>query len=253
MPVIINGNYSDLKQALNIALKESLQSVNLDNLYPDTAYEVCLRVISQWEKDKELQESIVGKCMTVTKTDLISIKKGLQNYSQESLKKFTKLYNCIVKGLEFNPFTNDDVIKNYRDITHKLTQNGYNGLFIIFDEFSKFIDSDSENIMKDLKVLQDLAEAVSRSSKEEQIHLCCITHKSLESYYRNKKETVANAFRTVEGRFKEIRFNRSMNQNYEIISFSIQKENGFSEMCQKELEKILIFILIFKNLMFFQT
>lgn len=248
LPVIINGNYSDLKQALNIALKESLQSVNLDNLYPDTAYEVCLRVISQWEKDKELQESIVSKCMTVTKTDLNSIKKGLQNYSQESLKKFTKLYNCVVKGLEFNPFTNDDVIKNYRDITHKLTQNGYNGLFIIFDEFSKFIDSDNENIMRDLKVLQDLAEAVSRSSKEEQMHLCCITHKSLESYYRNKKETVANAFRTVEGRFKEIRFNRSMNQNYEIISFSIQKENGFNEMYQKQIDKNSDFYSALKKL-----
>ena len=237
LPVIINGNYSNLKQALNIALKESLETADLGDLYPDTVFEVCLKVISQWESNKDVNETVIEKCLSVVGENLNNLKNGLENYSQESLEKFTRLYNCVVNGLEFNPFANDDVIKNYKDITHKLTEHGYNGLFIIFDEFSKFIDSDSENLMRDLKVLQDLAEVVSRSSKKEQMHLCCITHKSLESYYRNKKESVANAFRTVEGRFKEIRFNRSLNQNYEIISFSIQKEPGFSEFYKGKQKK----------------
>ena len=237
LPVIINGNYFNLKQALNIALKESLETADLGDLYPDTVFEVCLKVISQWESNKDVNETVIEKCLSVVGENLNNLKNGLENYSQESLEKFTRLYNCVVNGLEFNPFANDDVIKNYKDITHKLTEHGYNGLFIIFDEFSKFIDSDSENLMRDLKVLQDLAEVVSRSSKNEQMHLCCITHKSLESYYRNKKESVANAFRTVEGRFKEIRFNRSLNQNYEIISFSIQKEPGFSEFYKGKQKK----------------
>ena len=239
LPVVINGNYSNLKQALNIALKDALEEANLAGLYPDTVFEVCLKVISQCESNKEVSRSIIEKCLSVVGENINTLKNGLKKYSQDSLDKFTKLYNCVVNGLEFNPFANDDVIKNYKDITHKLIKNGYNGLFIIFDEFSKFIDSDDENIMRDLKILQDLAEVVSRSSKEEQMHLCCITHKSLESYYRNKKETVANAFRTVEGRFKEIRFNRSLNQNYEIISFSIQKKEGFSQFYKCEKSKYI--------------
>lgn len=237
LPIVINGNYSNLKQALNIALKDALEEANLAGLYPDTIFEVCLKVISQWESNKEVSKSIIEKCLSVVGENLDTLENGLKKYNQESLEKFTKLYNCVVNGLEFNPFANDDVVKNYKDITHKLTKYGYNGLFIIFDEFSKFIDSDNENIMRDLKILQDLAEVVSRSSKEEQMHLCCITHKSLESYYRNKKETVANAFRTVEGRFKEIRFNRSLNQNYEIISSSIRKKDGFSQFYKVERSK----------------
>lgn len=227
LPIVINSNYGHLQQALNIALKEALSRIGLDNLYPDTVYEVCLNVIKQWEKDNTISKKVKENCLSKVNDTLGNIKKGLKNYDSKSLNKFVQVYNCVVNGLEFNPFVNDDVIKNYKDIAHKLKDYGYNGIFIVFDEFSKFIDGDGSSIASELKILQDLAEAVNRSGHSEQMHLCCITHKSLESYYRNKKETEANAFKTVEGRFKEIRFNRSINQNYEIISYALNKKDGF--------------------------
>ena len=230
LPIVINSNYSHLQQALNIALKDALCRVSLDSLYPDTVYEVCLSVIDQWEKDETIYKKVKKNCLSKVKDTLENIKLGLKNYDAKSFEKFTQLYNCVVNGLEFNPFVNDDVIKNYKDIAYKLKDYGYSGIFIVFDEFSKFIDADISGLTNELKVLQDLAEVVSRSGKNDQMHLCCITHKSLESYYRNKKESIANAIRTVEGRFKEIRFNRSLNQNYEIISFAINKKQGFNDV-----------------------
>ncbi|MGN1399299.1 MAG: hypothetical protein ACI4WG_04800 [Erysipelotrichaceae bacterium] len=83
--------------------------------------------------------------------------------------------------------------------------------------------------------MQDLSEKVSRSN-EVQMHLCCITHKSLSSYYRNRKSEIANSLKTVEGRFREIRFNRSLNQNYEIISLTLEKLPGFDEVFEREKE-----------------
>ena len=233
LPIVINSNYSHLQQALNIALKDALCRVGLDNLYPDTVYEVCLSVIDQWEKDETIYKKVKKNCLSKAKETLENIKLGLKNYDAKSFEKFTQLYNCVVNGLEFNPFVNDDVIKNYKDIAYKLKDYGYSGIFVVFDEFSKFIDADISGLTNELKVLQDLAEIVSRSGKNDQMHLCCITHKSLESYYRNKKESIANAIRTVEGRFKEIRFNRSLNQNYEIISFAINKKQGFNDVYSK--------------------
>lgn len=229
LPIVINSNYNHLQQALNIALKDALSRFDLDNLHPDTAYEICLRVIDQWEKDETVSKKAKDNCLSKVNDTLENIKQGLKNYDSVAFEKFTNVYNCIVNGLEFNPFVNDDVIKNYKDIAHKLNKHGYNGIFIVFDEFSKFIDADLEGLTNELKVLQDLAEVVSRSGSNGQMHLCCITHKSLESYYRNKKESIANAIRTVEGRFKELRFNRSLNQNYEIISYSIEKKAGFDD------------------------
>lgn len=228
LPVIINSNYTHLAQALNVALKEALDTAGLNEVFPNTAFDVSLKVLAQWNDDPTYKEN-VEQCLNQLGMNFNSIKKGLKEYDVQALKNFETLYNCVINGLEFNPLTNDDVVKNYQDISVKLKDYGYSGLFVVFDEFSKFIDADNDSLFLDLKILQDLAEAAHRSGKDSQLHLCCITHKSLNTYYGNKKEATVNAFRTVEGRFKEIHFNRSMNQSYQIISLAINKKEGFDQ------------------------
>lgn len=51
-------------------------------------------------------------------------------------------------------------------------------MFIIFDELSKFLESSGDSLSKNLKIIQDFAELASRSSIDEQLHICCVTHKS---------------------------------------------------------------------------
>lgn len=256
LPIIINSNYIHLSQALNMALKDALDRIGLNQLFPNTAYEISLNVIDQWRKDSEIDSKVVEKCLEQTGFSLDVLERGIKEYDVDSFNKFVELYNCIVKGLNFNPFSSDDVVKNYCDISHKLTQYGYTGIFIVFDEFSKFIESDNEGLSMDLKILQDLAEVVNRSDKNSQMHLCCITHKSFSSYYKNKKEITANAFRTVEGRFKEIRYNRSLNQNYRIISLTLNRKNEFDSFytnIYKKYEKFYELIYeceIFKDVSF---
>lgn len=230
LPVIINSNYTNLTQAFNKALKEALERVSLEEIFPNTAYDISLSVIQQWKKKSNKDRDIINKCLNKQGLTLNLLENRIKDYDPIYFEKFVDLYNCIVNGLSFNPFASDDVVKNYSDISYKINKYGYSGIFVVFDEFSKFIESDNKNITSDLKLLQDLAEMVNRSGKIGQMHLCCITHKSLSNYYKNKKETVANAFRTVEGRFKEIRFNRSMNQNYRIISLALKKNNSFEKV-----------------------
>ena len=221
LPIIINSTYDNLNQSFLLGLNDSLTRAGLTDIVPDTAYSICLDMIDKWGNDKSFMERIQKECLSKSKNfNLNKIRKGLKEFDQESYRQFESLYNCVSMGLDFNPLVNNDVVKIYSDITHKLKLYGYTGIFVIFDEFSKFLEASDEDLTKHLKLIQDFAESANRSNKDAQIEFCCVTHKSLE-LYSNKK--IDNALKTVIGRFKEIRFNRSISENYQLISSAIIK------------------------------
>ena len=80
--------------------------------------------------------------------------------------------------------------------------------------------------MLNFKIIQDIAEIASRSGKN-QIHFTCITHKEILDY------SSSDSFKTVEGRFKHIKFVDSSEQSYELISNTIVKDSGFAAFKRK--------------------
>ena len=239
LPIIINSNYDNITQSLQIALNEALKREGMDDIVPTSAFEICLNLLERWNARENVRKEVLQKCLEVNKISLKKLKKGLESFSQDAYKQFELLYNCVNIGLDFNPLVNTDIIKTYSDVAISINQYGYNGIFIIFDEFSKFIESNSVDIMKDLKIVQDMAELAVRSSLKNQIHFCCVAHKSLSLYnYNNKKSNFsADSFKIVEGRFKEIKFNRSIEENYQIISSAIIKEKGADKKINDILSK----------------
>lgn len=221
LPIIINSNYSDLNQAFMLGLHDALNRENLTDIVPHTVYEVCINLIDKWEKEPRQQKATLKECQEKYGITLSSLRNELLNYSPSAYEKFKDIYNCTTSGLEFNPLINNDVVKIYQDVAHELTLHGFSGMFIVFDEFSKFIENSEEALMRELKIVQDMAELATRSAVSEQINFCCVTHKSLSLYGSGTSKE--DAIKTVEGRFKEIKFNRSMEENYQIISAAIQK------------------------------
>ena len=221
MPILINSNYDNLTQAFQLALSDSLKLNQLDQLIPQSAFSLCLEIIDKWEKKDEIKTKIIDQCRIKFKSNLEELKKELNTYSQEAYKKFLEIYDCVNNGIGFNPLVNNDIIKTYRSINTEIQKNGFKGLFIIFDEFSKFLESNSIDAIRDLKLIQDLAEACSRSQKNNPMFLCCVLHKSLSFYKRDKSN---DAFKTVEGRFVEIQFNRSLDENFQIIGSAIERK-----------------------------
>ncbi len=231
LPVIINSNYDNISQSFQIALNDSLHREGLDFIIPYSVYEVCISLLDKWCIQKNIEDEIFSKCLEVNAIDLNTLRNGLVNFSPDSYKQFEKLYNCVNIGLEFNPLINNDVVKVYTDVSQSLSEYGYSGMFIVFDEFSKFIESNSSNVIKDLKIIQDFAEAAVRSSKTSQLNICCVTHKSISLYETSRRGSIGiDSFKTVEGRFKEIKFNRSIEDNYQIISSSITKRSGANKI-----------------------
>ena len=223
LPIIINSTYDNLSQSFLLALNDALSRGKLNDVIPTTAYSVCLEILDKWEHDNAFNDKVQKECLKQNKSITIEkLRKGLKKYDPNAYRQFESLYNCVSMGLNFNPLINNDITKIYADIVTRLQEFGYTGIFVIFDEFSKFLESSDNDLPKHLKLIQDFAERANRSSKNEQINFCCVTHKSFEMYANKRKE---DAFKTVQGRFKEIRFNRSLSENYQIISSAIKKKN----------------------------
>ena len=226
LPVVINSNYDDLTQSFRVSLDDAMRDYKLNDIAPDSTFKLCVKRIEAWEKDKNLKERLDTQCGQTT-ISLSKLKEGLKDYSLKAYKSFKDLYSCMSMGLEFNPLVHDDILSAYTKTLYNLSKNkkqNFTGIFLIFDEFSKFI-SQSNDISKDLKLIQDFAELANRSSVDGQLNFCCITHKSLSLYKNEVSKKSLDSFKTVEGRFKEIRFNRSRNQNYQLISGAIKKDN----------------------------
>ena len=239
LPIIIDSNYYNIEQAFLLALNEALKSFNLDEIIPNTVFDVCLDLVEKWENNEEISKIALSKCLKQTGISLNTLKAELKQYSKDAYYKFENLYNCLTPGLEFNPMVNSDIVKTYSDINNQIKEKGYCGMFIVYDEFSKTLETRNDYLAHDLKIIQDFAEKASRSSNDEQLHLCCITHKAFDLYYKDDvADGLSDAFRTVSGRFKEIRFNRSLDQNYQIISFTLNKKNPeYKKECEKYIKK----------------
>lgn len=220
LTVIINSNYENLDQSFMLALSDSLKKVGMESIVPKNAFSVALDTINNWNKDENISKDLLEFCQNKTQAKIDEIKKGLKEYSKEYYDKFCDLYYCITRGVNFNPFINGDIVKIYSDVAYQSQSFGFSGIFIVFDEFSKFIESTTSDVSKGLKLIQDLAEKCTRTGKTDQLHLCCVTHKNLSLYINNKKDS----FKAVEGRFTEVRFNRSLEENYQIISAAIIKK-----------------------------
>ena len=250
LPIIINSNYDDINQAFLLGLTEALEREKINGLVVNTYFDIAYDVIAKWEHDYKEIVNDIKKCLEKYDCSIRDLKRNLKKYSRKHYEIFKNVYNCISRGQDFNPLINGDIIKIYRDVNYELSNNGYSGIFIAFDEFSKFLESSTDGLMRDLKILQDFAELASRTGDKEQLHLCCITHKSLNEYFKDDEDKI-NAFNTVEGRFKSVYFNRSLEQNYEIVSNSIIKEKTFATMYKKFYREYEEFYLKIKEMNIF--
>ena len=75
-------------------------------------------------------------------------------------------------------------------------------MFVIFDEFSKYIESqDKKTAGSNMKLLQDICE-LANSSKHAQLFFSMVAHKSIKEYGKYLSAEIINSFTGIEGRIK---------------------------------------------------
>lgn len=226
LPIIINSNHTDINQSFIIALREALERNDLNDFFPETYFDSALRMINTWESDFENAIQLFRKELSSRKIEYFDFKDQLNKCSASAYQTFCSIYPVVSNGATFNPLQNTDVVKMYDQVCDALIQQKFfGGVYIIFDEFSKFLESSAAMTnMQNLKLIQDFAEMAVRSNK---MHLCCITHKEILDYSQS------DSFRTVDGRFKKVYFVASSEQSYELVSNAITHDDYFDKFYAK--------------------
>ena len=225
LPIVVSGSSSSLTQSFLYALQQALNDENLSRIMPETHFKASISAIENW---KEEYPETYKKFLSALDEPIDDFILSLKEYSVGAYEKFIKLYPSLTSGSSFNPFLGFDVVELYEKVVDKLSEIGYDGVYIVYDEFSKYLESSIGNAtISDIKLLQDFAEKCTRSGKK-QMHLMLICHKDIANYIDNNlpKEKV-DGWRGVSGRFIHTTLHNNFSQMYEIISAVIKKEPSF--------------------------
>ena len=227
LPVIVNANGMDLKSTLLQSLSNALNQAKLKNIMPDTFFDAAIAKIHSW-KDNFPETYIAFEKMIGQKGEAFISR--LCNYEQACYDLFVKLYPSLTSGSDFNPLVGSDVIEVFDSVNNELKQYGYNGIFIVYDEFGKFLEGCVENSSAmDIKLIQDLAEKCNRSGAT-QLHIMLVSHKSIDNYISKLDKTKVDAWKAVSNRFKSISIDNSEAEIYDMVATVLSRnEKAFGE------------------------
>lgn len=184
LPVVLSGDEGSFTIALTRALHRSLGQLGLSDLRPKTQFEAAINTIKQWETKypdafQKLQTLLEPHQHTID--DLLS---ALTETDFPTLDLFIKLYPEVTAGAIFNPYFGVSLadVFSATAVTLRQETTHWDGIFIIWDEFGRFMEAKAGDAFGDeAPLLQDFAEFCSRSG-ENQVHLVLVTHRQLSTY-----------------------------------------------------------------------
>ncbi|MBO5124696.1 MAG: hypothetical protein J6C11_06160 [Spirochaetaceae bacterium] len=223
LPVVISGSNTSLTQAFILSLQRTLSLHGLLDIMPETNYKAAVQVIETWRQEypqtyRNLQEHL-GQ-------PVASFVAALNNYDIEAYRTFEQLHPQLTSGSSFNPFLGFDVVELYENVVAEIQKKGYNGIYVVYDEFSKYLEANiTQASVSDTKMLQDFAEKCNRSENQ-QLHLMLISHKEIGNYIDRLPKQKVDGWRGISERFQHVLLNNNFSQTYEIIATVIQKEGS---------------------------
>lgn len=235
LPVIISGSNTSLTQAFILSLQRTLNDNDMLDIMPETNYQAAVKCIERWHTEYPEVYKLLVKKIGCPVDDFVL---ALTTYDIQAYKQFEQIYPTLTAGSSFNPFLGFDVVELYEGVAKAVKSKGYSGLYVIYDEFSKYLESNIEEAtVSDTKMLQDFAEKCNRSGSC-QMHILLICHKEIANYINKLPKEKTDGWRGVSERFKHIHIQNEFGQTYEIISRVIQKDKALWEKFCKKYEKM---------------
>lgn len=236
LPVVIQGSSIGIRQSFLLALRKSLQNNDLDEIMPNTYFAAAINSINVWKNEYPETYKKFKELINCSTTEFIS---ELGQYNNDYYETFVKIYPQLTAGSEFNPSNGMNIVDLYNDVNDKIRKYGYTGIFVVFDEFSKFLSGNLNKTKADeIEQLQYFAANCNRSG-EKQMHIMLISHQSILNYIDKLSKAKVDAWKAVSGRYKSIELNTSPSQMYEITSRVIKKDDEwFFNYCSEQSKKL---------------
>ena len=261
LPVVIQGSSVGIRQSFLLALKKALQENGMGSIMPNTYFSAAINAINTWKEQYHDTYEAFKKAINCSTSEFIS---ELGQFNNAYYQKFVDIYPSLTSGSEFNPVNGMDIIELYNDVNEKIREFGFTGIFVVYDEFSKFLSGNLKKTSSDeIEVLQYFAENCNRSENK-QMHIMLISHQSILNYVDKLPKSKVDSWKAVSNRYKSIELNTSSSQTYEIITRVIKKSatwfdefsnthkeefsqlyskwnnsRAFSELTQEEFKKVV--------------
>lgn len=226
LPVVVSFGSEPLEQSYRRGLMSALKRFGLEDCIPDSYYTEAIHTIQTWKKEyPETYQNFLGK---IGKNKAHGFVKELQEENEGAMRKFCEIYPSLTAGSRFMPMVQTDIATLYEEILTRICRApyGYQGMVVIFDEFSKFMESETkESVSKDMNLVQQMCELANQSSEAARMIQIFVAHKSIKEYSGYLSQEVINTFTGVEGRLSERYFVTTQKDNYELIKNMIQKKS----------------------------
>ena len=221
LPVFLNGYQGSIEEVFISKLSEAFARIDESKAFDSLVKESSkgqLDVIKRWEANAPQLYNIYLKELKKRKLDQAQFETSLKKNQKQFLPVFEEIYSEITGETAQNSITSSDVVKLYKLASKKLQNIGYSGIFVVYDEFGKFLEKGVQNpSLLNFQFLQDFAEFCDRSGKE-QCHLTLITHLSVSQYASQLPITIQKEWAKIEGRFHENSFYDRQTNYYDLIA-----------------------------------
>lgn len=228
LPVVITGSSTSLSQAFLLALRRALSENGMLDVMPETNYKAAAATIQRWQTDFYETYQKFAELIDVAPEVFAE---HLLDYDSLAYETFVRIYPMLTAGSMFDPFLGFDIIDLYENVAKGIRARGYTGIYLVYDEFSKFLEANIANAsVSDTKMLQDFAEKCNRSG-ELQMHIMLVSHKEIANYIDKLPKQKVDGWRGVSERFKHVHLNNNFSQTYEIIASVIQRNELWEDFC----------------------
>lgn len=246
--VLIEGYTDDFEATLVRGLQQALLRLGWTDLVPRTRFYAAAQRLKELQQDPEARQRLEQVCPQIYGDAVDSLIRKLESGSAQSsdLQAFEKIHQQVCFNAEFFAEKSMEAVATYQEIAQRLIDEGRAlGIVVIWDEFGQFM----EQVVRDpasrqALAIQRFAEAC-QNSRENQLHLYLITHRTLKSYVarlceerrlsQQAMKSQEEEFEKVSGRFQEFVMESQAEEQYGLINDALiqQRDVGWEEFVRQ--------------------
>lgn len=198
LPVTLSGYEGSFNEAITRAIVQKMKEEGIEVDLIGERIEI-INVVKKWRSEFPQTYEHFLELLKVREISINQWLRKLEHPNSNEVEWFKEIYPTLTSGARFTIRYKDHFLEQLAIINEKLEEENV-GIFIIYDEFGRFLQSLATNeVHKTMQDIQDLAEMAVRSKNL--MHLLLISHKNMSQYMLGFHEEYRSEFQRVEKRF----------------------------------------------------